>query len=115
MVDLEKGEWEIPPRGYYLTNVRQKTIWRDEKTGATLALVRFPEGVADKIHSHPDANQIVIGLSGEIEMPDGKRVKINPTLSYHWTKGEKHGATKVTKESLMLFFWDGSPKPQIEK
>jgi len=61
VVPFEDLEWEDPPRGYYLTDVKQKTLWKDEKSGATLALIKFPEGVADKIHSHPEANQIVIG------------------------------------------------------
>jgi hypothetical protein len=30
------------------------------------------------------------------------------------SKGVKHGATDVTKESIFLFFWDGPPKPKVE-
>jgi hypothetical protein len=52
-----------------LTDVKQKTLWEDKKSGATLALLKFPPGVADKVQSHPEANQISIGFSGEIEMP----------------------------------------------
>jgi quercetin dioxygenase-like cupin family protein len=113
VVRFEDLEWEDPPRGYYLTDVKQKTLWRDEKTGTTLALIKFPEGVADKIHSHPEANQIVIGLSGEMEMPDGALVTVSPNSVYYFDKGENHGATKVTQECLTLFFWDGSPRPDI--
>ena len=115
VVPFEDLEWEDPPRGYYLTDVKQKTLWKDEKTGATLALIRFPEGVADKIHSHPEANQVVIGLSGEMEMPDGTLVSVKPNSVYHFDKGEKHGATMVTKEVLTLFFWDGPPKPEVHE
>ena len=49
-------EWEDSQRGYYLTQVKQKVLWEDRKTGATLVLVKFPPGVADKIHSHPEAD-----------------------------------------------------------
>jgi hypothetical protein len=70
-LNLKDIEWKDAPRGYYLTDVKQHTLWEDKKTGATLALVKFPKGVADKIHSHPEALQITIGLSGEVEMPNG--------------------------------------------
>jgi quercetin dioxygenase-like cupin family protein len=109
-------EWENAPRGYYLTDVKQKTLWEDKKTGATLALIKFPAGVADKIHSHPEANQITIGLSGEVEMPtNGVVAPLQPNLALFMDKGGKHGATLFTKESILLFFWDGHPKPEIEK
>jgi len=52
-VDSNRLEWESAPRGYYLTDVKQKVLWRDERTGATVALVKFPVGLADKVHSHP--------------------------------------------------------------
>jgi quercetin dioxygenase-like cupin family protein len=113
---LEDIEWEDPPRGYYLTDVKQKVLWEDKETGATLALVKFPVGVADKIHSHPEATQITIGLSGEMLMPpDNKPMKIEPNMVVTATKGGKHGASHVTKESIVLFFWDGPPKPEIHE
>lgn len=108
-------EWEDTPRGYYLSDVKQKVLWKDENTDATLALVKFPEGIADKIHSHPEANQITIGLSGEVEMPPNDvLMKVEPNMVVTMPKGEKHGATNITQETIVLFFWDGPPKPEIE-
>jgi 2,4'-dihydroxyacetophenone dioxygenase len=108
--------WESAPRGYYLTDVKQKTLWEDEKTGATLALLKFPPGVADKIHTHPEANQIAIGLSGEVEMPpNGVVAPLQPNMALIMDKGGKHGATRFIKESIVLFFWDGPPKPVVEE
>ena len=115
IVPFKDLEWEEPPRNYYLTDVKQKTLWKDEKTGATLVLIKFPEGVADKIHSHPEANQMVIGLSGEMEMPDGTIATLTPTSVFYFDKGEKHGASRITKECITLFFWDGPPRPEIEE
>jgi len=115
VVPFKDLEWEEPPRDYYLTDVKQKTLWKDEKTGATLVLIKFPEGVADKIHSHPEANQMVIGLSGEMEMPDGTIATLTPTSVFYFDKGEKHGASRITKECITLFFWDGPPRPEIEE
>ena len=113
---FDEIEWEDPPRGYYLTDVKQKVLWEDSNTGAMLALVKFPEGVADKIHSHPEATQITIPLSGEMLMPpDNKPMKLEPNMVVSATKGGKHGRSHVSKESIVLFFWDGPPKPQVEE
>jgi quercetin dioxygenase-like cupin family protein len=114
LVDATTLEWEDPPRGYYLTDVKQKVLWGDEKTGAIVALVKFPVGVADRIHAHPEANQLVYGLSGEIEMGDGSKVPVEG-LFLDFPKGEKHGATRFTKEATVLFYWDGPPTPQIDE
>jgi 2,4'-dihydroxyacetophenone dioxygenase len=112
MVDSKNLEWEDPPRGYYLTDVKQRVLWTDDETGAMMALLKFPVGVADKIHSHPEANQFCYGLSGEIEGPDGEKLSFEGILAL-FPKGEKHGATNVTKESIMLFYWDGPPTPEV--
>ena len=109
-------EWEDTPRGYYLADVKQKILWQDPNTGATLALVKFPKGVADKIHSHPEATQITIGLSGGLLMPpDNKSVKMEPNMVVTAGKGVKHGRTDFTEESIALFFWDGPPNPETHE
>jgi len=113
VVDPRKLEWVDPPRGYYLTKVKQKVLWEDKRTGATMALVRFPVGVADKIHSHPEANQFCWALGGEWRAPDGvKRLK---DVLFFFPKSERHGATEFTEETAFLFFWDGPPAPQVEE
>ena len=115
-INFSEIEWEDTPRGYYLSDVKQKILWADPKTGATLALVKFPKGVADKIHSHPEATQITIPLSGEILMPpDNIPTKMEPTMVVTASKGGKHGASDFTEESIVLFFWDGSPKPEVHE
>ena len=114
LVDAKTLEWEEPPRGYYLTDVKQKVLWEDEKTGAMVVLLKFPPGVADKVHSHPEANQFVFGLSGEIEIGDGSKAPVEGIFA-HFPKGENHGATTCTEETTYLFYWDGPPTPQIDE
>ena len=114
VVDPSKLEWVDPPRGYYLTKVKQKVLWEDKETGATMALVRFPVGVADKIHSHPEANQFCWALSGEWRTPDRVRIGLKDVL-FFFPKGERHGATEFTEETTFLFYWDGPPAPQVEE
>ena len=57
IVDPGKLEWYDPPRGYYLSEVKEKVLWRDEETGAKIAMVKAPVGVMDRRHTHPEANQ----------------------------------------------------------
>jgi oxalate decarboxylase/phosphoglucose isomerase-like protein (cupin superfamily) len=85
----------------------------DEKTGATLALLKFPVGIADEIHNHPNANQVCVGISGEAEMQDGSLAELSQKSVFVFPKGEKHGATNFTKEGIILSYWDGSPEPEV--
>ena len=34
--DSKELDWKNPPRGYYLTEVKEKVIWEDKKTGAKI-------------------------------------------------------------------------------
>jgi hypothetical protein len=47
--------------------------------------------------------------------PEAKPMKVEPTMVVTAQKGGKHGATNFTEESIVLFFWDGSPKPLIHE
>ena len=111
-VRFEDVEWEPTPRGYYLTDVKQKTLWKNEETGATIALIKFPPGIADKLHTHPEANQLAFGLSGAINTPNGV-VHPDGTNLNITKKGEIHGKGSFAEETIALFYWDGSPKPEV--
>ena len=112
MVNSNGLEWEDPPRGYYLTDVKQKVLWKDEEIGAQWVLMKWPVGVLDKKHTHPEANQYMFALEGEAELPNGVKVPIKNLFTY--TKKElEHGETKLTKESLVLFYWDGPSRPEF--
>ena len=102
-IKFEDIEWKDPPRGYYLSDVKQKTLWVNEETGATWALIKFPPGLADKIHTHPKANQLTLPLTGPNA---GKRVGIT-------MKGEPHGGGEPMEETIGLFYWDGPPDPEL--
>ena len=114
LVDANQLEWEDPPRGYYLTDVKQKVLWENKETGAMMVLVKFPEGIADKIHSHPRAGQFIYGLSGSIESDEELPLSVDG-LFLHMLQGEKHGGTNMTEETILLFYWDGPPDVQIEE
>lgn len=86
-----------------MTDVKQKTLWVNEETGATWALIKFPPGIADKKHIHPEANQLVYAISGA---QAGKGVMVVK-------KGEPHGRSDVSEETILLFYWDGPPDPEV--
>ena len=56
----------------------------------------------DKLHKHTEANQFTLVLTGESKWTFG----FTP-------KGEVHGGTDVKQETIGLFIWDGSPKPEV--
>lgn len=110
MVNPNGLEWEDPPKGYYLTDVKQKVLWKDEETGASWVLMKWPIGVLDRKHSHPGANQYTFALEGEVELPDGTKVPAKNMFTFTG-KGLEHGGTKISKETLVLFYWDGPARP----
>ena len=108
-MDTSKMEWSDPPRGYYQTEVKQKVLYKNEETGALMSLLKFPVGLGDDLHSHPEANQHAFWLDGELMDDENKRVPLKGTY-IHFPKGVKHGKTVFTKESIALFYWDGPQK-----
>lgn len=100
---FDEMEWEDPPRGYYVSDVKQKTLWVNEETGATLALLKFPPGQVDRVHTHPRANQTVLPLTGE---NGGRAVRV-------FVAGEPHGGGSVEEETILFFYWDGPPDPEL--
>jgi len=105
-IDTNKLEWADPPRGYYKSPVKQKILHKDEKTGALLALVKFPKGLGDDVHSHPKANQHVFWLEGELMDESGKRIPLKGLYGF-FPKGLVHGKSVFAKDSIALFYWDG--------
>jgi hypothetical protein len=114
-------QWEDPPTGDFLTDVKISVLWQDEETGAHFRLIKFPQGgVWEFPHVHPEANQVNFGLSGEIELPDGRRMSIGEgKYSFrYFPKGQKHGPEKdwkVVKDAIALQYLDGPPTKVSEQ
>ncbi|OGD57949.1 hypothetical protein A3K78_04890 [Candidatus Bathyarchaeota archaeon RBG_13_52_12] len=106
-------EWKRAPN--FVSNVQRQVLWKDEKTGATFAILKIPEGVyLEQVpHSHPHSNQFTFRLSGEIELPNGTHIAVSED-DYgfdYCPKDKEHGAmsngTKVLKDFVYLHYWDG--------
>lgn len=106
-------EWEKAPN--FVNNVQRKILWRDEKTGATFAILKAPKGIylEQPPHSHPHANQFTFRLSGIIEFPDGARITVSEDdYGFNYCPKDKmHGANPegaiVHKDYVYLHYWDG--------
>lgn len=116
-VNSKEVEWMKCPPGWYLTDVEYHTLWKNEETGAMLLLLKVPVGTVHELpHSHPDANQMVFILSGDVVMENGVAVSYGEG-SYGFSfrpKGEVHGprvgsTQRVAKDSYMLQYFDGPP------
>ena len=115
-VNWKEIKWEDGPKGDFWTDIKVHTLWKDEKTGANLQLLRAPVSDIPPMgeHKHPDANEWAYYLSGEMELVDGRRMVItadNTGFAFN-QKDVFHGGGggKIIKETLWLRFHDGSSK-----
>jgi quercetin dioxygenase-like cupin family protein len=107
-------EWEDPPKGDFLTDVKIKVLWRDEKTGAYFRLIKIPVGIDHELrHIHPEASHWSFIVSGEAELANGTKMTASEDnyLFMYNPKGEEHGlkGIKYTKEFVVLQYFDGPP------
>jgi hypothetical protein len=107
-LNIDKIPWTDPPQGMYLTKVQHKVLWHDPVTGAMMVLSKAPVGIPEPIHIHPYANEWCLGLAGELETVEGQHLVMQNTFSFV-PKGVRSGVCRVTKDLLILIYWDGPP------
>jgi len=84
----DQMEW----RAKSLAGVFEKMLWRDEATGASIALIKFAKGASiPKPHRHA-SNQFMYCLSGKYEYT-ATGVTLLPGSFYCNPKGNVHGPT----------------------
>ena len=89
-----------------LAGIHEKMLWRDEATGASIALIKFEKGVGIPMpHSHA-ANQFMFCLSGHYEYTS-TGVTLKPGSFYCNPKGNVHGPTRAHEETVVLEIYDG--------
>jgi hypothetical protein len=106
-IDLDEIPWEDIPNDIG-TPSRQKVIYKNPKTGATMILLNAPEGARDYRHIHLEANQWSYGIQGEAVRQNGTQWRLKNSVGYY-PIGMPHRGDSVTKETLCLVFWDGPP------
>lgn len=93
-----------------LAGLSHKMLWRDDKTGASIALVRFQAGAGiPSAHAHA-SNQFMYCLSGRyVYLPT--QITLTPGSFYWNPKGCVHGPTRAEEESVLLEVYDGPHYP----
>jgi quercetin dioxygenase-like cupin family protein len=93
-----------------LAGLSHKMLWRDDATGASIALVRFQPGAGiPSRHAHA-SNQFMFCLRGRYTyVPTGLTLTEG---SFYWNpKGSLHGPTRAEEETVLLEIYDGPHYP----
>jgi quercetin dioxygenase-like cupin family protein len=102
---------DMPWREKSLKGVSEKMLWRDEASGASIALIRFAEGAgipAPHLHA---SNQFMFCLKGRYEYT-GTGVVLTEGDFYCNPKGHVHGPAIAREETIVLEIYDGPHYPQ---
>lgn len=93
-----------------LAGLSQKMLWRNEESGASIALIKFEKGVGvPDAHLHA-SNQFMYCLSGKYRyIPTG--LTLTPGVFYCNPKGGVHGPTIADETSIFLEIYDGPHYP----
>lgn len=107
LIRSEEMDW----RPKSLKGVHEKMMWRDEATGASVALIKFDKGTSiPEPHMHA-SNQMMFCLSGRYEYTATK-VTLLPGSFYCNPKGNVHGPTLAHEETIVVEIYDGPHYPQ---
>ena len=101
----------MPWREKSLKGIFEKMLWRNEATGASIALIKFAKGTGIPApHSHA-SNQFMFCLSGRYEYTR-TGVVLTPGCFYCNPKGHVHGPTLAHEETVVVEIYDGPHYPQ---
>ncbi len=101
----------MPWHAKSLAGLYEKMLWRDEATGASIALVKFDKGAGiPEPHRHA-SNQFMFCLAGRYEYTR-TGVVLTPGSFYANPKGNVHGPTLAHEETIVLEVYDGPHYPE---
>jgi quercetin dioxygenase-like cupin family protein len=93
-----------------LAGLSQKTLWRNEETGASIALIKFEKGSGiPQPHLHA-SNQFMYCISGKYRYVP-TNLTLLPGAFYCNPKGCVHGPTIADETSIFLEIYDGPHYP----
>jgi quercetin dioxygenase-like cupin family protein len=85
-------------------------LWRNDETGASIALVRFEAGSGIPTPHQHASNQFMYCLAGRYEYPASGYV-LTPG-SFYWNPvGHVHGPTIAHEDTVLLEIYDGPHYP----
>jgi quercetin dioxygenase-like cupin family protein len=100
VIDPGKSEWEE----ISLSGMKIKYLYKNEETGASIALVDFKKGFGmPEPHVHA-SNQFMYVLKGKFSYPG---IEVNEGMLYINPKDNTHGPSKALEDTLVLEIYDG--------
>ncbi len=103
---------DIPWREKSLKGVYEKMLWRNEETGASIALIKYRKGAGiPEPHLHA-SNQFMFCLEGRYEYT-ATEVVLTPGCFYCNLKGNVHGPAVAHEETIVVEVYDGPHYPQM--
>jgi quercetin dioxygenase-like cupin family protein len=101
---------DLPWREKSLKGVSEKMLWRNEQTGASIALIRFAKGAGIPApHSHA-SNQFMFCLEGKYEYTK-TGVVLTPGCFYWNPQGNVHGPAIAHEDTVVVEIYDGPHYP----
>ncbi|MDR3466869.1 MAG: cupin domain-containing protein [Xanthobacteraceae bacterium] len=102
---------EVPWRAKSLKGIHEKMLWRDEVTGASIALIRFDKGASIPTPHLHASNQFMFCLYGHYEYT-ATGVTLRAGSFYCNPKGNVHGPTIAHEETVVVEMYDGPHYPE---
>ena len=97
LVDTAKMPW----REKSLKGISEKMLWRNEETGASIAMIKFAKGAGIPQPHYHASNQFMICLSGKYEYT-ATGVMLTAGSFYCNPKGNVHGPTLAHEETIVV-------------
>ena len=107
LVDTAKVPW----REKSLKGISEKMLWRNEETGASIAMIKFAKGSGIPQPHYHASNQFMICLSGKYEYT-ATGVVLTAGSFYCNPKGNVHGPAVAHEDTVVIEVYDG---PTIRK
>jgi 2,4'-dihydroxyacetophenone dioxygenase len=102
---------EIPWREKSLKGISEKMLWRNEDTGASIALIKFAKGAGIPEPHYHASNQFMYCLTGRYEYTS-TGVVLTPGDFYCNREGNVHGPAVAHEETIVLEIYDGPHYPE---
>ena len=102
---------DLPWREKSLPGVHEKMLFRNEETGASVALIRFDKGASIPVPHLHSSNQMMFCLRGQYEYT-ATGVTLVAGSFYCNPKGSVHGPTLAHEETVVVEIYDGPHYPQ---
>jgi 2,4'-dihydroxyacetophenone dioxygenase len=107
LLDTAKMPW----REKSLKGLSEKMLWRDEVTGASIAMIKFAKGSGIPQPHYHLSNQFMICLSGRYEYT-ATGVTLTPGSFYCNPKGNVHGPAVAHEDTVVIEIYDGPHYPE---